>query len=100
MRCQTALPSEVGPAVQIRVPPAESPRTIGSAGDFIFAQEPGADAMERAGPGQRIGHGSSAVADDLPDDTLIASPSSSWATNCRRSSITEHSFHGIPKGEG
>src|SRR6516225_10122414 len=36
--------------------------------------------------------------------SLIASPSSSRATNRRRSSITEHSFHGIHaspgKGEG
>src|SRR6516164_3876452 len=32
----------------------------------IFAQKPGADTMKRACPGQRIGHGPGAVADDLP----------------------------------
>ena len=38
----------------------------------IFAQEPGADAMERACPGQRIGHGPGAVAHDLSRDALDA----------------------------
>src|SRR5258706_5674599 len=32
--------------------------------------------------------------------SLIASPSSSRATNRRRSSITEHSFHGIDTSPG
>src|SRR6202521_4397227 len=32
--------------------------------------------------------------------SLIASPSSSQATNRRRSSITEHSFHGIHASPG
>jgi hypothetical protein len=37
----------------------------------------------------------------LPNTTsLIASPSSSRATNRRRSSITEHSFHGIHASPG
>ena len=38
----------------------------------IFAQEPGADTMERSCPGQRVGHGPGAVADDLPRDALNA----------------------------
>src|SRR6516225_3734035 len=38
----------------------------------IFAQKPGADTMKRACPGQRIGHGPGAVADDLPRDALNA----------------------------
>jgi len=38
----------------------------------IFAQEPRADTMKRACPGQRIGHGPGAVADDLPRDALNA----------------------------
>ena len=38
----------------------------------IFAQEPGADTMERACPGQRVGDGPGAVTDDLPHDTLNA----------------------------
>src|SRR6516164_4428299 len=38
----------------------------------IFAQKPGADTMKRACPGQRIGHGPGAVADDLPRGALNA----------------------------
>ena len=38
----------------------------------IFAQKPGADTMERAGPGQRVGHDPGAAAHDLSRDALNA----------------------------
>ena len=40
--------------------------------DGIFAQQPGADSMERPGPGKRVGQNSSLIAENLGTDAFDA----------------------------